>query len=155
MLFHRLDVGIWEVDLVDDRDDRQALLEGEMDVGDGLSLDALSGVDDEQRALAGRQAARNLVGEIDVSRCIEQVKSVVLTVLRTYFIATGCALMVIPRSRSRSIESSNWSCLSRSAIVPVLSSKRSDRVVLPWSMCAMMQKLRVRSMDIRKGGGIS
>ena len=40
----------------------------------------------------------------------------------------------------------------RSAIVPVLSSKRSDSVVLPWSMCAMMQKLRVRSMDIGKGG---
>ena len=40
-------------------------------------------------------------------------------------------------------------------IVPVRSSNRSDSVVLPWSMCAMMQKLRVCSMDIGKGGGIS
>src|SRR5437667_439181 len=46
-------------------------------------------------------------------------------------IVTGCALMVMPRSRSRSIESSNCSCISRSEMVPVRCSRRSESVVFP------------------------
>src|SRR2546430_730514 len=50
--------------------------------------------------------------------------------------------MVIPRSRSNSMLSRNWSCASRAETVPVFSSSRSERVLLPWSMCAMIEKLR-------------
>src|SRR5215475_8919334 len=53
------------------------------------------------------------------------------------------ALMVMPRSRSRSIESRTCSCILRSESAPVISSKRSASVDLPWSMCAMMQKFRM------------
>src|SRR6266446_4400991 len=53
------------------------------------------------------------------------------------------ALMVMPRSRSRSMESSTCSCISRCESAPVISSKRSASVDLPWSMCAMIQKLRM------------
>ena len=55
------------------------------------------------------------------------------------------ALMVIPRSRSRSIESSTCSCplISRDVNAPVDSINRSASVDFPWSMCAMMQKLRM------------
>src|SRR5439155_19650502 len=56
------------------------------------------------------------------------------------------ALIVWPPSRSKSIESRIWSCFSRSWIVPVHSSNRSDKGVLPLSMCAMMQKFRVNSI---------
>src|SRR2546426_7040040 len=56
---------------------------------------------------------------------------------------TARALIVIPCSRSSSIESSSWSRISRSGTVPVVSSKRSESVVLPWSTCAMTQKLRI------------
>ena len=59
--------------------------------------------------------------------------------------ATGCAFMVMPRSRSRSMESRSWSCASRFWMVPVRSRRRSERVVFPWSMCAMMQKFRVKA----------
>src|SRR5262252_1906524 len=52
--------------------------------------------------------------------------------------------MVIPRSRSRSILSRNWSCFSRSERAPVASRMRSARVDLPWSMCAMIEKLRMK-----------
>ena len=51
--------------------------------------------------------------------------------------------MVMPRSRSRSIESRNCSVISREETAPVLSIRRSDKVVLPWSMCAMIEKLRM------------
>src|SRR6267154_1783615 len=53
------------------------------------------------------------------------------------------ALMVMPRSRSRSMESRTCSCISREVSAPVISSKRSASVDLPWSMCAMMQKFRM------------
>src|ERR1700680_612226 len=59
------------------------------------------------------------------------------------------ALMVMPRSRSRSIESSTWAVISRWVSAPVSSSKRSARVDFPWSMCAMMQKLRTKRGSIR------
>src|SRR5437868_4161965 len=52
------------------------------------------------------------------------------------------ALMVMPRSRSRSMESRTWACISRSERPPVISIRRSASVDLPWSMCAMMQKFR-------------
>ena len=63
--------------------------------------------------------------------------------------------MVMPRSRSRSIESSTCAVISRWLSAPVSSSRRSASVDLPWSMCAMMQKLRMKrgSMGSRAGRG--
>ncbi len=55
LLQGRLDVGRGQVDLVDDRDEDQVVLDGEVGVGQGLGLDALGGVDDQQ---APSQAAR-------------------------------------------------------------------------------------------------
>src|SRR4051794_33493058 len=56
---------------------------------------------------------------------------------------TACALIVIPRSRSRSIESSSCARMSRLATACVCSRMRSASVDLPWSMCAMIEKLRM------------
>src|SRR5882672_1873440 len=62
---------------------------------------------------------------------------------------TVWALMVIPRSFSRSIESRTWSTAFLASMVPVRDRSRSARVDLPWSMWATMEKLRIRSMAIR------
>ena len=43
------------------------------------------------------------------------------------------------------MESSTWSAISRSLNPPHNWIKRSDRVDLPWSMWAMMEKFRIRS----------
>ncbi len=51
--------------------------------------------------------------------------------------------MVMPRSRSRSMESRTCSCISRCESAPVISRRRSASVDLPWSICAMMQKFRM------------
>jgi hypothetical protein len=53
----RAGIGRRQVDLVDDRHDLEPLLERGVAVGDALRLDALRGVDHQQRALAGRQRA--------------------------------------------------------------------------------------------------
>src|SRR3984957_7150587 len=71
-----------------------------------------------------------------------KLSSYVCPSLAVYVSVTGCILIVIPRSRSRSIASSICSSIWRCPIVRVISSSRSDSVVFPWLMWAMMQKLR-------------
>src|SRR5215211_9126413 len=53
----------------------------------------------------------------------------------------------MPRSRSRSIESSTCSSISRSERPPQSWIKRSASVDLPWSMCAMMEKFLMWSIS--------
>ena len=56
---------------------------------------------------------------------------------------TACDLMVMPRSRSMSMRSRYWARISRWSTTPVACNMRSASVDLPWSMWAMMQKLRI------------
>ena len=51
----------------------------------------------------------------------------------------------MPRSRSMSMRSRYWSRFSRSDTSPVISRMRSASVDLPWSIWAMMLKLRICS----------
>src|SRR5262245_61756350 len=53
----------------------------------------------------------------------------------------------MPRSRSRSMSSRNCDDISRFDTVPVRSSRRSASVDFPWSMCAMIEKLRMRAVS--------
>jgi hypothetical protein len=52
---HAVGLGGGQVDLVEDRDDLVVVVDGLIDIGQGLGFDALRGVDDQQRALAGGQ----------------------------------------------------------------------------------------------------
>ena len=58
-------------------------------------------------------------------------------------IRTAWLLIVMPRSRSMSIRSRYCARALRSSTTPVSCSIRSASVDLPWSMWAMMQKLRM------------
>ena len=62
---------------------------------------------------------------------------------------TALPLIVMPRSRSSSIWSINWATISWARTVPVISKNRSAKVDLPWSMWAMMQKLRMNACCMR------
>ena len=75
-----LGLGAGQVDLVDHRDQLEPVLDRQVGVGDRLRLDPLGGVDDQQRALAGGEAARDLVGEVDVAGRVDQVQVVGLAV---------------------------------------------------------------------------
>ena len=72
-----------QVDLVQDRNDLEVVLDGQIGVGHGLSLNALRRVDDQERAFARAQAARDLVVEVDVPGGVDQLELVVVAVLRT------------------------------------------------------------------------
>ena len=74
--------GRLHVDLVQDRDDRQVVVHGQIGIGDGLRLHSLGRVDQQDRSLAGRQTARNLVVEVDVPRRVDQVQLINLAVQR-------------------------------------------------------------------------
>ncbi len=71
-----------KVDLVDDGDDLEPGVGGEVGVRERLRLDPLARVDDEECPLAGGERAAHLVGEVDVARRVDQVEDVVLPVLR-------------------------------------------------------------------------
>ena len=60
------------------RDDLEVVLDREVRVRERLRLDPLRRVDDEQRALARLQRARDLVREVDVARRVDQVELVAL-----------------------------------------------------------------------------
>jgi hypothetical protein len=66
---------------------------------------------------------------------------------------TAWLLIVMPRSRSMSMRSRYCERIRRSSTTPVSCSMRSASVDLPWSMCAMMQKLRISVGSVRLGGG--
>ena len=53
-----LGLGGREVDLVEHRDDLEVRVDGQVEVGQRLRLDALRGVDEQDGALAGLEAAR-------------------------------------------------------------------------------------------------
>ena len=72
-----LRVGGGQVDLVEHRNDVQIAVERQVQVGQRLGLDALGGVDQQHRALAGLQRTRHLVGEVDVAGRVDQVQDVV------------------------------------------------------------------------------
>ena len=70
-----------QVDLVQDRHDLMAGVERVVDIGERLRLDALARVHHQQRAFAGRQRARDLVGEVDMAGRVDQIQDVGLAVL--------------------------------------------------------------------------
>ncbi len=76
LLPHAFGVGGGEVDLVDDGHDLVVVLDRLIDVGQRLRFHPLRRVDHQQRALARGEAARDLVGEVDVARRIHEVELV-------------------------------------------------------------------------------
>ena len=121
-----------QIDLVEHRQHLQPLLDRRVAIRDGLRLYTLSRVDHQKRTFARGQRTRHLVAEVDVTRRIDEVQ---LVGARRPDAGTAsvtlCALMVIPRSRSRSMESSTCSAISRSARPPHVWMKRSASVDLP------------------------
>ena len=70
-LFHH---GVVEVYLVEHGNYLEVVVEGEVKVGDGLSLDALRGVHHEQCAFAGGDGTGDFVGEVHVARSVDKVE---------------------------------------------------------------------------------
>ena len=92
LLADPLGLGRRQVDLVQHRHDLVPGLDRLIDIGEGLRLDPLARIDDQQRALAGGERAADLVGEIDMARRVHQIEDIALAVLRPVFEAHGLRL---------------------------------------------------------------
>jgi hypothetical protein len=86
------DVGRRQIDLVDHRHQLQVVLQRQVEVGQGLSLHPLGGVDQQQRPFARHQGAPHLVREIDMAGGVDQVELVLLAVLGLVDEGHGVAL---------------------------------------------------------------
>ena len=80
LVFHLVDHGRIHIDLVQHGDDFQVVPHGQVEVRYGLRLNALRGVDDQQRAFARGDGARHFVREVNVSRGVDQVERILLPV---------------------------------------------------------------------------
>ena len=65
-----------QIDLVDDGDDLEILIERKVGVGEGLGFDALRSIDDEEGTFAGLERAGDFVGEVYVTRGINEIELV-------------------------------------------------------------------------------
>ena len=92
LLLDPVGLGGRQVDLVQDRHDLVARVERLIDVGERLRLDPLARVDHQERALAGGERARHLIGEVDVAGRVHQVEDVGLAVLGAVFEPDGLGL---------------------------------------------------------------
>ena len=92
LLLDPVRIGGGQVDLVEDRDDLVVGVDGLIDVGERLGLDALGGVDHQERALAGGERAGDLVGEVHVAGGVHEVQDIGLAVLGLVFQAHGLRL---------------------------------------------------------------
>ncbi len=68
--------GAGKIDFVQHGDDGQIMVDGHVEVRQGLRLDALRRIDEKHRSLACGQRAGHLIGEIDVSRRVDHAERV-------------------------------------------------------------------------------
>ena len=78
--------------LVDDRNDFQVVLYSHIEVRDGLSLHSLSSINHQKRSLASSDGTGYLVREVNVSRSINKIENVCITILCLIFHLDGMAL---------------------------------------------------------------
>ena len=89
---HPLRLGRGEVHLVEHRDDLVVVVHRLVGVGERLRLHPLSGVDDQERALACGERPAHLVGEIHVAGRVHQVDHVLRAVCAAMGEADGLRL---------------------------------------------------------------
>ena len=132
-----------QIDLVEHRHDLVAGVDGVIDIGERLRLDALAGVDHQERALAGGERAVDLVGEVDVAGGVDEVEDVVLAVARPVIEPHGLRLDG-DAALALDIHGIEHLLLHLARSSPPVSwISRSASVDLPWSICATMEKLRI------------
>ena len=78
---HMIRVGAWKIDFIDNRKDVQIMVQSQIDICQGLSLNALGCIHYQDGSIAGCQTAGNLIIKVYVSGSVDQVKNIFLPVL--------------------------------------------------------------------------
>ena len=80
--FDALRLGGRQIDLVQHRHNLMVHINRLIDIGQGLRLNPLAGINHQKRAFASRQRAVYFIGKIDMARRINQVQLISLAILR-------------------------------------------------------------------------
>ena len=86
-----------------------------------------------------------------MARGVDEIELITAPVRRVVIQGDALGLNGDPRSRSKSMESSTCSAISRSLSPPHTWISRSERVDLPWSIWAMMEKFRMCDRSVTGG----
>ncbi len=81
LVFDPLRLGSWQVDLVQYRKDLQVIIQRQIDIGQGLGLNPLGGIHHQQTTFTGRQRAGDLIGKVNMSRRINQIQDILITII--------------------------------------------------------------------------
>ena len=78
--FYPIDVRGRQIDLVDNRNYFQIVFHGEIQIGQRLGFDSLTGIDYQQGAFAGGERAGYFIGKIHMSRGVDEIQEVGLPI---------------------------------------------------------------------------
>ena len=81
-----------KIHLIDDRDNLEVVVQRHVDICERLRLNALGGIDHKNRTVAGCERTGNFIIKVHVSRCVDQVKNILLAVCRAVHRARCLAL---------------------------------------------------------------
>ena len=136
---HLVGPGVAAVDLVEHHDRGQVQRQRLRQHVAGLGQRALGRVDQQEHAVDHGERPLDLAAEVGVARRVDEVD----LARPATSIEAALARMVMPRSRSWSLESMTRSTSAWwAAKMPVARRSASTSVVLPWSTCATSATLR-------------
>jgi hypothetical protein len=92
LLLHSRHIGGGQVDLVDHGKDGEVILHGFVEIGQGLGLNALRGIHEEQHAVAGGKSPGHFIRKIHVARRVDEIEGESLTALAHVGKSDGVAL---------------------------------------------------------------
>ncbi len=69
-----------QIDLVDHRQKLQIIFDGDIDIGDGLGFNPLCRIDDQQCAFGRSKRTTHFIGEVHMTRSVDQVEDILLTI---------------------------------------------------------------------------
>ena len=81
LLLNSVRIRTWQINLVNNRNYFQIMLQGHINIGQGLGLNTLGSIHNQQGTLTGRQRTGHLIGEIHMARCINKIKAVHFPIL--------------------------------------------------------------------------
>ena len=77
LLLHLFRIGRRQIDLVEHREDLEIVVESKIDVRQRLCFNPLGCVHYQQSTFTGSQRARDLVGKVNMTGGVDQVKNIV------------------------------------------------------------------------------
>ncbi len=81
LIFHLFGIGACHITFIDNRDNFEIVLNRHIQVGNSLCLYTLRRIDNQQRTLASGNRTGHLIREVHVSRSVNQVKDILLTLI--------------------------------------------------------------------------